>query len=199
MDWKSKSSKKNKNKAKPPKSISLLSWPSNFSPWKTERQTNGGHKSFAFHLIFFDTEDFSNHLFCAFQHIWTKKKDNIKLQATSTLELWKRFDCFEERDLGRKARLNARRKIKQKWQNLILKLYPPLSSYWSKKSFIFIFIWMGFQKQKRGLRQHSKDSYFSIVAKKTVKVDRERNRVKKERTNRERERNRKKEEKERDK
>lgn len=58
---------------------------------------------------------------------------------------------------------------------------------------------MGFQKQKRGLRQHSKDSYFSIVAKKTVKVERERNRVKKERTNRERERNRKKEEKERDK
>jgi hypothetical protein len=47
---------------------------------------------------------------------------------------------------------------------------------------------MGFQKQKRGLRQHSKDSYFSIVAKKTVKVERERNRVKKERTKRERER-----------
>jgi hypothetical protein len=46
---------------------------------------------------------------------------------------------------------------------------------------------MGFQKQKRGLRQHSKDSYFSIVAKKTVEVERERNRVKKERTKRERE------------
>ncbi len=47
---------------------------------------------------------------------------------------------------------------------------------------------MGFQKQKRGLRQHSKDS----VAKKTVKVERERNIVKKERTKRERERNTKK-------
>ena len=57
---------------------------------------------------------------------------------------------------------------------------------------------MGFQKQKRGLRQHSKDSYFSIVAKKTVKVERERNRVKKERTKRERERNTKRRERERE-
>ena len=52
---------------------------------------------------------------------------------------------------------------------------------------------MGFQKQKRGLRQHSKDS----VAKKTVKVERERNIVKKERTKRERERNTKRRERER--
>ena len=57
---------------------------------------------------------------------------------------------------------------------------------------------MGFQKQKRGLRQHSKDSYFSIVAKKTVKVERERNRVKKERTKREREIEKKKRKRKRD-